>query len=245
MSCEELSDVYELYALGLLDGVEKEEAEAHLERGCETCRENLRNAMAANAMLMSLSAEAAPPRRLKHRVMASIGVERSRWSWAAALAAVCMLVVALWLSVEERQRTADLADARHSLLQVQAERDKMLQALSFLNQPETRQVGFGKGEPAPPRGNVFVNPRSGVLMIASNLPRLASGRIFEMWIIPKGGAPRPAGLFQSDTAGAGFHILAGPLDLSTVSAVAVTVEPEAGSATPTMPIIIMAPVAGL
>jgi anti-sigma-K factor RskA len=175
--------------------------------------------------------------------MASVGVERSRWSWAAALAAVCMLVVALWLSVEERQRTADLAAARQSLIRVQAERDRMLQALSFLNQPETRQVGFGKGEPAPPRGNVFVNPRSGVLMIASNLPKLAAGRVFEMWIIPKGGAPRPAGLFQSDTAGAAFHILAGPVDLRTLDAVAVSVEPDTGSPAPTTTPIIIAPVA--
>ena len=244
MTCEELAEVYELYALGLLDGVEKEEAEAHLGRGCETCQGNLKDALATNAMLMSLSADVAPPRRLKHRVMASVGVERSRWSWAAALAAVCMLVVALWLSVEERRRTEELIETRATLLKVGAERDKMLQALSFLNQPETRQVGFGKGEPAPPRGNVFVNPRSGVLMIASNLPRLSADRIFEMWIIPKGGAPRPAGLFQSDASGAGFHILAGPVDLATLGAVAVTVEPAAGSATPTLPIIIMAPVAG-
>ena len=244
MTCEELKAVFELYALGLAEGEEREEADAHLARGCETCRGSLRDALALNAMLLSSVTEAAPPARLKRRVMASIGVERRSWSWAAALAAVCMLAVAIWLGNQERERTAQLADARHTLMQVSADRDRMLAALSFLNQPETVQVGFGKGQPAPPRGNVFVNSRSGVLLIASNLPHLDAGRIFEMWVIPKGGAPRPAGTFQSNEAGAGFHILAGPVDPSTLGVIAVTVEPAAGSAAPTTTPIIAAAVSG-
>lgn len=245
MSCDELKDVYELYALGLADGEEKEEADAHLARGCESCSKSLRDALVLNAMVLSSAPDAAPPARLKRRVMASIGVERRSWSWAAALAAVCMLVVALWLGEQERQRSTELAEARHTLMQVSADRDRMLAALSFLNQPETVQVGFGKGQPAPPRGNVFVNQRSGVLLIASNLPRLGPGQMFEMWVIPKGGAPRPAGMFQSNDSGAAFHILAGPVDMSTMGMIAVTVEPEAGSAAPTTTPIIAAAVSGL
>jgi hypothetical protein len=237
MTCEELKDLYELYALGVLDGEEKEEAEAHLARGCEICKRSLTEALAINTMLLS-STSAAPPRRLKRRIMASVGVERAGWGWAAALAAACMLVVALWLSVQERHRAAELADARHTVMQVSAQRDTMLQALSFLNQPETQQVGFSKG----PRGNVFVNPRTGVLLISSNLPQLDPGRIFEMWLIPKGGAPRPAGLFQPTAPGSAFHLLPGPVDVSTLAVVAVTVEPEAGSAAPTTTPIIAVPV---
>jgi hypothetical protein len=245
MSCDELKDLYELYALGLLEGDEKDDVDAHLARGCKSCQTSLHDAVALNTMLLSLSPEVAPPRGLKHRLMASIGVERSRWTWAAMLAAACLLIVAVWFGNQERERTDQLASARHTLLQVSTQRDLMLQALSFLNQPETRQVGFGQGQPAPPRGNVFVNRNSGVLMIASNLPKLASGRTLEMWIIPKGGAPRPAGLFQPDASGSGFHILAGPIDLSAIGAVAVTVEPEAGSPAPTTTPIIVAQVTGL
>jgi hypothetical protein len=233
MNCEELKDLYELYALGVLDGEEKDEADAHLARGCETCRKSLNDALAINTILLASSPSVAPPRRLKHRVMASVGVERSGWGWAAALAAACMLVVALWLSVQERHRATELADARRTLMQISAQRDSMQQALNFLNQPETQQVGFGKGQPAPPRGNVFVNPRSGVLLISSNLPRLDPGKVFEMWLIPKGGAPRPAGLFQPTAPGSAYHMLPGPVDVSTLGVVAVTVEPEAGSAAPT------------
>ncbi len=115
--------------------------------------------MVMNTMLLATPANAALPRRLKRRVMASIGVERPGWGWAAGLAAACLLLIALWLGTQERERAAELADARSSLMQVRGERDQLRQAMSFLNQPETRQVGFGKGQAVPPRGNVFVNPK--------------------------------------------------------------------------------------
>jgi anti-sigma-K factor RskA len=103
-------------------------------------------------------------------------------------------------------------------------------------------VSFGKGQPAPPHGNVLLNPKLGVMLIASNLPPAPSGKIYEMWVIPKGGAPRPAGLFQSTSGGTAMHVLSGPVDASTVAAIAVTLEPEAGSAGPTTTPIIAAAV---
>lgn len=239
MTCEEIKDMYELYALGLLEAEERDEADAHLGRGCSACLRRLNAALALNAVFLSNSEVAAPSRKLRRRVLAMAGIERSSWTWAAALAAVCMLAVALWLGNEERDRTAQLASARQTLLGVQGDRDKMREAFRFLNQPETKQVGFQKG----PRGNVFVNARSGVLMIATNLPKLTAGRIFEMWLIPKGGAPRPAGLFTGNGSGDGFHILSGPVDVAELGAVAVTVEPEAGSPAPTTTPIIAVPVA--
>ena len=239
MTCDELKDMYELYALGLLEAEEREEADAHLGRKCAACQESLNHALALNAVLMTGSEDAAPSRRLRRRVLASVGIERSSWTWAAALAAACMLVLALWLGVQEQNRQQELIAARQTLMRVQGDRDKMLEAFRFLNQPETRQVGFQKG----PRGNVFVNSQSGVLMIAANLPQLTPGQIFEMWLIPKGGAPRPAGLFTAAPSGDAFHILSGPVDIASLGAVAVTVEPEAGSAAPTSTPIIAVPVA--
>ena len=81
----------------------------------------------------------------------------------------------------------------------------------------------------------------GILLIASNLPAAGQGKAYEMWVIPKGGRPSPAGLFQSDGMRA-LYILNGPLDVSAIGTVAVTLEPAAGSATPTMPILIAAPI---
>ena len=78
----------------------------------------------------------------------------------------------------------------------------------------------------------FVQPIAG---------RPGAGKTYEMWVIPKAGPPRPAGLFQSDGMRA-LHILSGPVDVAAIGTVAVTIEPAAGSATPTMPIVIAAPI---
>jgi anti-sigma-K factor RskA len=238
MNCEDLRDSYELYSLGLLEGEEQREVEAHLARNCAACQKYLKDALGVNALMLSQVQEVVPPSRLRRRVMASVGTERAGWAWVAALAAACSLIVALWLSLEKRTADRELANARVTLQQSLAEHDRLEQAFTFLNQPETRQVNFGQGQPAPPRGNFFLNPRMGVLLIASNLPALPAGKTYEMWVIPKGGAPRPAGLFQSGPQGTAMHILTGAVDSNVT--LAVTVEPESGSPAPTSSVVFAA-----
>ncbi len=241
MTCHELQEKFELYALGLLEAEERSEIDAHLARGCENCGQELASALAINAGILSFVPEEAPPRRLRRRLLAAIGYHYPGWGWVWALSTAMTLLVALWLGTQERQRTAELADARRTILQVSGERDRLTLAMQFLSDPQTQPASFGRGQTAPPRGYVFLHPQLGVLLVASNLPVAGAGKTYEMWVIPKGGTPRPAGLFQSDGARA-FHILNGPVDLAMIGTVAVTIEPAAGSATPTMPIIIAAPV---
>jgi hypothetical protein len=241
MTCEELQDVFELYSLALLEGEEKSEVEAHLARGCETCQKRLMDAQAVNALILASAPQIAPPARLRRRVLAGFGIERAGWGWLGGLAAALMLVVALWLSVQERRRENELGEARRDAIQAGAERDRLMQAFQILNQPETKRVNFGEGQPQPPRGNIFVHSKLGVLLIASNLPTLPPGRTYEMWVIPTAtSAPRPAGLFQSGAQGSAINLLPGPFD--SLYAVAVSVEPEAGSPAPTTTPIIVAPV---
>lgn len=233
--------MFELYSLGLLEGEETTEVESHLHRGCTTCQENLKNALAMNSVLISSIPDVAPPPGLKRRVMASVGVHKKGWGWLGAFATACLLVIALWLGNEERQRGAELADARKNIIEVSAQRDRLEQAFRILDQPETIQVTFGKDKPQPPRGNVFIHAKLGVMLVASNLPPLDAGKTYEMWLIPKGGAPQPAGLFQSSQNQSAMHLLSGPIDTATLGAVAVTVEPASGSPAPTsQPLIVAA-----
>lgn len=238
MTCEQLRDSYELYSLGLLEGEERHEVEVHLARNCAVCQESFKDALGINALLLSQAHEVVPPSRLRRRVTSSVGREGAVWTWLAALAAACSLIVALWLSLEKRTADRQLANARLTLQQTVAERDRMEQAFTFLNQPETRQVNFGQGQPVLPRGKVFLNARMGILLIASNLPILPPGKAYEMWVIPKGGGPRPAGLFQAASQSTAMHTLSGPVDSNVT--IAVTVEPESGSPAPTSNILFTA-----
>jgi hypothetical protein len=242
MNCDQLRDSFELYSLGLLEeGEEKNAIREHLERNCTACEASMKDALAVQALLLGQAPEVVPPARLKRRVMGAVGVQPMGWTWFAAACAAAMLVVALWINVVRRDREKELADARIQQGLLMTERDRLLSVFQFLQEPETKQVRFGDPATQPPRGNVYLNPRLGVLLIATNLPALPSDKTYEMWILPKDGtAPKPAGLFQSNTNGQAFHILPTPFNLADVAGVAVTAEPAAGSQTPTPPILFVA-----
>lgn len=243
MTHQEMQDLYELYALGVLEKAERAEIDEHLGSGCKTCEAAVRRAAIANSAILSFAPDVIPPKSLRKRVLAGFGVQRASWGWIAGWAAVTagLLMATLWFSTDANRVRTDLAQARQQVTRSSRELTRVRTVLDFLNAPETRQVTFGKSEQAPPRGTVLVHPSNGVLLIASNLPALAAGKTFEMWLIPKGGAPRPAGLFKSDELGAAIHVAPGPVAAGT-GAVAVSVEPESGSAAPTTTPIVVAPI---
>jgi anti-sigma-K factor RskA len=143
-----------------------------------------------------------------------------RRSWAgvfvpwAITAAMSIALVALGIS--GRRQIGDTA--------------KLQRALSILNDPATRDVTFGETE-KPSKGRIFVSPGKGVVFIGANLPRIDPGKTFELWVIPAKGNPIPAGLFRSQPDATAVFVRPGPVE--NAAAVAVTVEPEGGSAQPT------------
>lgn len=248
MTCEELRGCFELHALGALSEPERSEAEQHLRRECPYCMREMSRARETNAMMFASVPEVIPPPHLRRRIMASIGAEPSRgwltWvPWAASLAAgACAVLLVLNLQTarqDEQRAAAQVGQMTAHVGQMEARVAQMESAVRMMAEPATRQVTFGKG----PEGRVLVNPKRGVLFLASNLPPAPAGKIYELWIIPKGGAPKPSGLFQSDANGNAMHMVAGPIDIAATGAFAVSVEPEAGSPAPTTTPIIVAPMA--
>jgi anti-sigma-K factor RskA len=255
---EELSELYELYTLGVLEEIERNEIDQHLGSGCLECKAGVKGALRLNALLATLPDTVEPPRRLRQRVLASVGAEPavSRfWRSAWGLAAVALAMVLVVVGIDNHRRGQDLADARGQLkqstsdlaqarLEVQrysTEAAAVRSALTLLNLPNTREVTFGSGPAQPPRGRIFVNRQQGVLFMATNLPPTESGKIYELWLIPRGGSPVPSGLFQSDAQGNALFVRSGIVDPST-AAVAVSVEPAAGSTAPTTKPLIVATV---
>ena len=115
---------------------------------------------------------------------------------------------------------------------------------AIINGADTRVHAFGEGSSAPPSGKVFVSPSQGVVLVASNLPRTPAGKAYEMWLIPKGGKPAPAGVFQSSDDGSAIHVQRGRVD-PAADLVAVTIEDAAGAPAPTTAPLFAAPIRGL
>ena len=246
MSCEELRDQYELYAIGVSEEPERGEIRAHLNRGCEVCMAGMKRAREVTGMLGGTAAPATPSPKLRRRILASVGVERRGWGWALAWAvpAALLLFAAVYFSGRERDVMAELGRARGQLRQQEISLARMNEAFAIVNGADTTVTGFGAGQPTPPKGKIFVSRSQGVLLIASNLPPAPAGKAYEMWVIPKGGKPVAAGLFQSESDGTAMHIQRGPVE-ANADLVAVTVEDQAGAAQPTSPPLFAAQVHGL
>ncbi|WP_031500148.1 anti-sigma factor [Bryobacter aggregatus] len=236
--------LYELFTLGLLEPEQMAEIRARLESGDAVTVAGLQRAASLTSSFAYLAPEARAPKQLRRRLMLAAGAQERGigWRWIVGLAAVCatLLVICLNIRQDVERRETQIAELRRQL----SDRDRLVAQAKdyydFLRQPATISVKFGDGQPAPPRGHVFVNRDRGVLLFASNLPAMPAGQVFEMWLVPKQGAPIPAGVFRGEN-GDGVHLRPGALDPASIAAIAVTLEPESGSATPTMPILLAAP----
>jgi anti-sigma-K factor RskA len=219
MTCDQLRQDYTSYALGIADDPERAEIAEHLARKCPECSAGIASALATVTAMSGAVAITEPPKHLKRRVMATVE-KAPRRSWAgvfvpwAITAAMSVALVAIGIS--GRRQIGDTA--------------KLEQALSILNDPATRDVTFGETE-KPSKGRVFVSSARGVVFIGANLPRIDAGKTFELWLIPAKGNPVPAGLFRSQSDATAVFVRPGPVE--NAAAVAVTVEPEGGSAQPT------------
>ena len=94
-----------------------------------------------------------------------------------------------------------------------------------------------KTPPQPQGRAIYVRDRSSLIFLASNFHTLPAQKTYELWLIPTNGAPIPAGVFKPDAHGSAT-VINPPLPAGvTAKAFAVTVEPEGGSAAPTLPIV--------
>jgi hypothetical protein len=112
----------------------------------------------------------------------------------------------------------------------------------FLRGTNAQQVNLREKAPATkaPEGHAIYSAISGKLVFtASYMPAPPVGKAYELWILPvAGGAPIPAGMFTPDLQGDAAVVFPEiPLNVQAVG-FGVTIEDEAGSKTPTLPIVL-------
>jgi anti-sigma-K factor RskA len=215
MNCEELLPDYQAYALGIAEDPERLEIARHVAMNCPKCVPGVRRAMETVAGMSGAVKMVDPPKHLRARVIAMVSTAHEKPSLIAFLpwAAASVLAIALvFVALPGRQNP---------------DSSKLDQLLSILSDPSVKDVSFG--QPAV-KGRVFLSPDRGVVFVAAGLPRLDLHRTFELWVIPARGNPIPAGTFRGE-ANAVVYTRPGPV--SDAAAIAVTIEPEGGSAQPT------------
>jgi anti-sigma-K factor RskA len=246
---EQFAEDLALHSLGVLEGEERVALEQHLE-GCAGCRRELEQLRGDMALMALSTAGPVPPRRARQRLLESVAREPRRagtparrgwWTvvpWVAAAALAVGLVV-LWLQNSDLQRR--VAGLQSESVQQQAELARAREVVSTLTATDAMRVTLvaAKTPPQPQGKAIYVRDRSSLIFLASNFPRLPAQKAYELWLIPISGAPIPAGVFKPDAHGSAT-VINPPLPAGVqAKAFAITVEPEIGSASPTMPIVMI------
>lgn len=246
---EQFAEDLALYALGTLTVDEATVIENHLE-GCAACRRELEE-LRGDMALMALSVGGPkPPARARQRLMDAVAREPQRspipgrrtW-WVAVpwLAAATLAVVAVYFWRQSDQLSQQVARLAQESAGQQAQLERARKIVATLTAPDAKVVTVVKtNTPPQPQGKaIYVRDRSSLIFLASNMPALPAQKAYELWLIPASGAPIPAGVFKPDAHGSAT-VINPPLPAGVeAKTFAITVEPEAGSLTPTPPIVMM------
>jgi hypothetical protein len=241
-----------LYALDALQGEDRVRVDQHLAM-CAACRRELEQLRGDTVLLALSTAGPRPPQRARQRLLDAVARElrvprvvptaprRSWWGmlgWAAA-AAVLIFGLSLWR--ENLTLRAMLASEGSRAAESRRQLEELRKIAAPILQPEAQRVTLvaAKAPPQPQGKAFYLRGRGSLVFLANNMPALPPQKAYELWLIPVSGAPIPAGVFKPDARG-NASVVNPPLPAGAeAKAFAITVENEAGAATPTMPIVMM------
>ncbi|KOG43406.1 anti-sigma factor [Streptomyces resistomycificus] len=246
---EDLHSLAAPYALDALEPDERRRFERHLDK-CGSCAAEVR-ALAEDAVRLAWSTAAPPPAAMRERVLAAVrATPQEGAEQETARARTPQLPPHVWgvqppPRVRERRRiplfvpfataTAAAALVVASLFAVQAgqtedqlnaERAQAREIAHVLAAPDARAT-TGQDSEGRSIGVVASASEGRAVVTLSGYGELPSDSVRQLWLMRPDAQPRSLGLFSADTP-----LVASGLDTSATS-LAVTVEPDGGSAQPT------------
>src|SRR5438067_2562653 len=252
---QQFSDDLALYALGSLDAASAAKLEQHLGQ-CGACRKELADLRGGAAVLALSATGPAAPERSRSRLMAAIAQEKAAdaaseslmlrlrrpwWTLAPVFASLLLALFAIMLWQENESLKDSLAAAHEQQVRLQAHMERIRETIRLLNAPDAAHITLVStgAKPQPQIKTIYEKKSGKLLLMATNLAALPAGKTYELWLVPAQGAPVPAGLFRPDARGSVALSPSAVPAGSEAKAFAVTIEPESGSSTPTMPIVMM------
>lgn len=245
MRDEHVDELIDLYALGALEPNEQAAVDEHLDE-CARCRAQLVEAKQLVALLAWTPDQFDPPPDLRDRLMRRVqqlkrvdtnpnrhwwerlfpngfGLPRLGPALAGAAIAIALLLGARTVQLQQNVTT----------LTSQLRDQQVL--LDVLREPGTRLVTL-RPSPNDPQATVqlLVNvDRGRAYAVATELPALPADQTYQLWLIAEGENPTSAGVFDVSQRGSAVVPIDVERPLDQFAAVAISIEPEGGSAAPT------------
>ena len=253
MDCEQLAPLYEEYALGVLEGEERAEMDAHLARYCPHCIPGVEKARWVISQLAHASPEAQLPASLKGKILdaaKSSGTVTEfakpsppgraifpAWAWVAAAALALLTGYSIrQMGNQSTQLAALRQQMRVAMLQNKALQDQLevtRQITYVMTSPESMPLKLMPKDKNMPMVHAYLHPHMGVAITAEQMPSMPAARTLQLWFMPKTGKPMSIAIFHPDTQGQIAVIAPVNMPMNEIAALAVTEEPAGGSPQPT------------
>ncbi len=248
--------MFEAYALGALDAADRAALEAHLATGCQDCAKSVEEARWLVSQLAYLAPEAAPSDMFNGRLMQTVRAEAkvarrsspSRagipiWLWAGVAALLLVTLYSTW-NAQRMQREIQAANERTSLIlqqrrELQAQLDAERITAAILVDPASVKIALASPDSQTPQLEARWHSQLGIVLTGQKIAAPSGNRVLQLWLIPKasGGKPVPSLTVRPDAEGKFVLLVSNPPGiLAQTKALAITEEPEGGSAQPTPPI---------
>lgn len=242
---DRLLDLCVQLELGLIGEAEREEISELLDVRDPDALQALAEARDTLGAVAGAAEAQNPPPEIKQRLFdriaepaprtaaasAPAGIRMPRWAalgWAAAAALIAFVYVSDQRN-DDLQKALEVIEQRQAALEQTNDRYRKL--FDILAAPGTRSVSLEAADRADIRA--FWNDQSGLALTAEGLAAPERGRAFQLWAIPKEGAPVSIDIFRplaDETA----LIFAEPAIASAeAQALAITEEDAAGAEQPT------------
>ncbi|MGB9070079.1 MAG: anti-sigma factor [Candidatus Acidiferrales bacterium] len=256
---------FDLYALGALEGDEKQAIETHIAQ-CADCAHKLAAARGRMALLSLAAPRVEPSSAVKRRLLAQVRADtegdvrigtspvnsramQSRvrgsgfftgWRTAILVPALTVLVIATaWLWNQNRLLNIEVAHLGDMVKTQQRGLVAMRDAVDFMESHDTVTVALAP-QPGQPQGaaHVMYNTKMGMLMYEGEIAPAPAAKSYELWVIPTDGKPINAGVFNPVTGRADHWMMKMPPGVAP-RMFAVTLEPQGGMPQPTGPMILI------
>ena len=260
-STDQFGELLQAYALGALDGPEREALEAHLAAGCPECAAELAEARWVVSQLAYAAPEAAPSDMLRGRLMQIVRAEAAQgrdaiaapaaaksavpfWMWAAVAALLLVSFYSFWNARQLQEQIRDVNERatvqlrsrekiEQELAAARQEAAQVKREADILADPSSVKIAMATtaADSGPLQANW--NPRLGLVVSGSKIPQPGGSRVLQLWIIPKtaGAKPVPVQVERPNENGTFVMVVANPPEALT-NAKALAVSEEPAGGSP-------------